>query len=174
MASLAAEPGPRLALSRRADHVEHGACWLRLLAAPVDKAGGKLWTGTADAARSVPQAVHRPVLHAVHDTTVSAYAYRAELAGFVDAPTCAPDPVLRQELDLPASWWASLRTDLERLAAAPTDRVAVRQEWIDRAVPRFTGGPAPQITEWATAHGDPHLANLTADRPTISPQCGPR
>ncbi|MFH8407183.1 phosphotransferase [Streptomyces sp. NPDC018019] len=32
---------------------------------------------------------------------------------------------------------------------------------------RFTGAPAPQITEWATAHGDLHFANLTADGPVI-------
>ncbi|MFH8591615.1 phosphotransferase [Streptomyces rimosus] len=154
-------------LSRRAEHPEHGACWLRLLAAPADKADGKLWTGTADAARSVPHAVRRPVLHGLHDATDTAYAYRAELTSFIDSPACSPDPVLRQELDLPASWWTSLRTDLARLAAVPTDRVAVRQEWIDRSVPRFTGAPAPQVTEWATAHGDLHLANLTADGPVI-------
>ncbi len=154
-------------ISRRAEHPEHGACWLRLLAAPADRAGGKLWTGTADAARSVPRAVHRPVLYAVHDATDSAHAYRAELTVFVDSPICSPDPVLRRELDLPARWWTSLRTDLEQLAAVPTDRVAVRQEWIDRAVPRFTGAPAPQITEWGTAHGDLHFANLTSSGPVI-------
>lgn len=173
-AALGASPHGPLAwgwhgrtLSRRARHPEHGACWLRLLAAPSDKADGKLWTGTADAARSVPQAVHRPALYAVHDTTDSTYAYRAELTGFVDSPICSPDPVLRQELVLSASWWSSLRTDLARLATVRADRVAVRQEWIDRAVPRFTGAPAPQITEWVTAHGDLHFANLSADGPMI-------
>ncbi|WP_030665807.1 hypothetical protein, partial [Streptomyces rimosus] len=154
-------------LSRRADHTERGACWLRRLAAPADKAGGKFWTGTADAARSVPLAVRRPELHGLHDHSDGTYAYRTELTGFVDSPPCSPDPVLRQELDLPASWWASLLTDLGQLGAVPTDRVAVRQEWIDRAVSRFTGAPAPQVTEWVTAHGDLHFANLTTDGPTI-------
>ncbi|OKI06325.1 hypothetical protein A6A06_37420 [Streptomyces sp. CB02923] len=154
-------------LSRRADHSEHGACWLRLLAAPADQAGGKLWTGTADAARSVPRAVHRPELHGLHDHSDGPYAYRAELTSYVDAPICAPSPVIRQELALASTWWPTLRTNLAHLAAVRTDRVAVRQEWIDRSVPRFTGAPAPQITEWATAHGDLHFANLTTSGPVI-------
>jgi hypothetical protein len=51
---------------------------------------------------------------------------------------------------------------LEKVAAATTDRVAVRQEYIDRAVPAFLGIPAPPVTHWATVHGDLHWANLTA------------
>ncbi|MET8247789.1 phosphotransferase [Streptomyces sp. NPDC005202] len=39
--------------------------------------------------------------------------------------------------------------------------MAVRQEWVDRSVPRFLGMPSPRITDWATAHGDLHPANLT-------------
>ncbi|WP_329347330.1 aminoglycoside phosphotransferase family protein [Streptomyces sp. NBC_01261] len=52
------------------------------------------------------------------------------------------------------------------IAATPTDRTAVRQEYIARAVPQCTGLPAPQITEWTCVHGDFHAANLTA-RATI-------
>ncbi|MFF3275916.1 phosphotransferase [Streptomyces chrestomyceticus] len=154
-------------LSRRADHPEHGACWLRLLAAPADQAGGKLWTGTADAAHSVPHAVHRPELHGLHDHSDGTNAYRAELTSYVSSPACAPSPVLRRELALTTPWWSSLRTSLKHLAATRTGRVAVRQEWADRAVPRFAGVPAPQVTEWVTVHGDLHFANLTLDGPVL-------
>ena len=154
-------------LSRRAEHPEHGASWLRLVAAPVDKAGGKLWEGTAMASESVPAAVHRPALYGLHDEADDQFAYRAELTGFVDSPVCSADPVLREELELPAAWWASLRGDLELLATARTDRVAVRQEYADRAVPKFTGHPAPQVSEWVTVHGDLHFANLILDGPVL-------
>ncbi|MEV4451768.1 MULTISPECIES: hypothetical protein [Streptomyces] len=51
--------------------------------------------------------------------------------------------------------------NLSAIAATPTGRTAVRQEWISRAFPEYTGHPAPQITQWACAHGDFHAANLT-------------
>ncbi|MFC8127112.1 hypothetical protein ACFUPX_16275, partial [Streptomyces sp. NPDC057302] len=37
----------------------------------------------------------------------------------------------------------------------------VDEEWISRAVPQFTGHPAPKITDWACVGGDFHAANLT-------------
>ncbi|RLL66524.1 phosphotransferase [Streptomyces sp. Z26] len=154
-------------LSRAAEHPQHGACWLRLSAAPAEQAGGKLWEGTAAATEAVPASVHKPVLYGVYDKTDGAYAYRTELTAFVDSPTCSASPVLREELNLPDTWWARLRTDLAQLATARTDRVAVRQEYADRAVPRFTGHPAPQVTEWVTVHGDLHFANLTVDGPVL-------
>ncbi|TJZ98420.1 hypothetical protein [Actinacidiphila oryziradicis] len=153
-------------LGRRADHPAHGTCWLRLLSAPKDKATGKIWDGTLAAANVFP-GVHKPPLHAVRDHTTDGTAYRAELTGYIDAPVCSPDPVLRHHLVLPETWWKSLRTDLDTIAATPTDRIAVRQQWIDRAVPQFLGVPAPQVTEWATGHGDLHWANLTETGPVL-------
>ncbi|HLL32734.1 MAG TPA: hypothetical protein VK545_02315, partial [Streptomyces sp.] len=147
-------------LASRATHPQHGACWLRLLAAPAAKVGGKLWEGTA-AAAVFDGRVHKPALHTVHDHIENGTAYRAELTEFIDAPACSPGPVIRTPLDLPDVWWKDLRADLETIASVTTDRIAVRQQWIDRAVPQFTGRPAPRITTWATAHGDLHLANIT-------------
>lgn len=103
----------------------------------------------------------------MHEETDAGCAYRAELTDFVDSPVCSPGPVLREDLELPDAWWASLRADLDRLATARTDRVAVRQEYADRSVPRFTGHPAPQVTEWVTVHGDLHFANLTRSGPVL-------
>ncbi|MFI0716491.1 phosphotransferase [Streptomyces inhibens] len=64
-------------------------------------------------------------------------------------------------------WWKSLRTVLETIAATPTERVAVRRRWIDRALPQHAGVPAPSDIDWATAHGDCHFANLTTAGPTL-------
>jgi hypothetical protein len=148
-------------LGRHATHRLHGACWLRLQAAPTGKEGGKHWEGQEHAAHLFPT-VRKPTLHAIRDATIDGYAYRAELFERVDDPVLCPDgPVLRHELDLPDVWFKRLREDLDTIAATATGRAALRQEWIDRAVPQFTGRPAPQITDWTCAHGDLHLANIT-------------
>lgn len=147
-------------LSHRADHPDYGACWLRLLSMPERKAGGKLWEGTQRAHAAFP-AVRKPALHALHDHDGGGYAYRAELTAFIDEPVLSPDPVVRHELDLSGAWFATIRTTLSTIAATPTDRTAVRQEWISRAVPEYTGQSAPQIQHWECAHGDFHAANLT-------------
>ncbi|MFI1018150.1 hypothetical protein [Streptomyces sp. NPDC020965] len=147
-------------LGRRADHPLHGACWLRLHLAPDGTEGGKLWEGTEQAAHLFT-AVRKPALHAIRDTATAEYAYRAELTQYIHEPALSPEPVLRAEVDLHDSWFTAIRADLETIAATPTERTSVRQQWIDRAVPTFTGRPAPQITDWTCAHGDFHLANIT-------------
>jgi hypothetical protein len=155
-------------LSSPARHPDYGPCWLRLAAAPAGQAHGKTWDGTRDAQKAFGAAVRRPALHAVHDHSLGGRAYRAELSRLVPDPVLAPEPVLRTEPDLPGTWWKSLRASIDAVAAVSTSRVAVRQEWADRAVPEFLGIPAPQITRWATAHGDLHPANLTAgDEPWL-------
>lgn len=154
-------------LGQPAHHPLHGPCWLRLTCTPADKTGGKLWEGTQDAAAAFPT-VNKPALYAVYDGTVrDKLAWRAELTQHVDTPVCSPEPVLSHELDLPGSWWSSLRADLETIATTATDRVAVRRQWIDRAVPAHTGRPAPVIEHWQTAHGDCHFANLTTSGPVL-------
>ncbi|MFE2159906.1 hypothetical protein ACFW9M_19070 [Streptomyces lydicus] len=148
-------------------HPEYGACWLRLISAPAEYASGKLWEGNAQAAATFPS-VRKPALHGVYDGAVrDGLAYRAELTSYIDTPVCAPEPVLTGELERPETWWKSLRTDLETIAATTTERVAVRRQWIDRALPQYTGVPAPEEIAWATAHGDCHFANLTTTGPTL-------
>ncbi|WP_406359188.1 phosphotransferase [Streptomyces sp. NBC_01635] len=62
------------------------------------------------------------------------------------------------------AWWSDLRTTLACLSAVRTDRTAVRQAYLDRAMPKylaFLGGPVPTMPPaWSTAHGDLHWANL--------------
>ncbi|MET9365827.1 hypothetical protein ABZX93_33630 [Streptomyces sp. NPDC006632] len=153
-------------LGRQTIHPEHGTCWLRLLSAPTEKAGGKLWEGTELAALMFP-AVRKPQLLGVHDWTDTVHGYRAELTQFIEEPVLSTDPVLRQEIELSTTWFTAVRETLTTVAAARTDRLAVRQEWIDRAVPQFTGRPAPRVEFWECAHGDFHAANITTGATTL-------
>ncbi|MEV4226728.1 phosphotransferase [Streptomyces bobili] len=154
-------------LSSRVQHPDRGVCWLRLLSAPEDKASGKIWEGNGQAAALFDRHVRKPLLYDSSDTSSDGHAYRAELHQYVAEPAVSPSPVLHTDPDPPVSWWDSLRADLDYVSKAPTDRVAVRQEWVDRSVPRFLGIPGPRITDWTTAHGDLHSANLTNTTPYL-------
>ncbi|MFB7776223.1 hypothetical protein [Streptomyces bauhiniae] len=136
--------------------------WLRLTSAPADTAGGKLWEGAAAAERALGDlGGRRPALLGLHDTTEDGTAYRAELSARLDVPVLSATPDLHQDLDLPAGWWTDLGAALAAVAATPTDRVAVRTQYMDRAIPQFVGIPAPAAPHWTTAHADLHWANLT-------------
>ncbi|MFC9682225.1 hypothetical protein [Streptomyces sp. NPDC056948] len=63
---------------------------------------------------------------------------------------------------MPDSWWTDLAAVLDKVSVAGTDRVAVRQQYMDRAIPEFVGIPAPAAPCWTTAHGDLHWVNRTA------------
>lgn len=137
--------------------------WLRLVSAPEANASGKLWDGATDAQHAFGDLDgHRPALLGVHDAFDDGTAYRAELSARVDQPVLSDDPVLQRNLQLPGSWWTSLAEVLGKVSATVTDRVAIRQEYMDRAIPEFVGIPAPAVTCWTTAHADLHWANLTS------------
>ncbi|WP_411140073.1 phosphotransferase family protein [Streptomyces sp. x-80] len=155
-------------LSGRVHSPTYGLAWLRLTSTPEEKATGKIWEGNQKAAELFGGHVTMPALHATVDENKDGYAYRAELSQFIPEPICSPSPVLMPDTPAPrAPWWESLRTDLAYVVKTPTDRIAVRQEWVDRCVPRFLGMPAPQIAEWETAHGDLQPANLTNGTPYL-------
>ncbi|MEU6098428.1 phosphotransferase [Streptomyces sp. NPDC047079] len=154
-------------LSSHVAHPNRGACWLRLLSAPQDKAAGKIWEGNRQAAALFDGRIHKPLLYDTKKSGNDGYTYRAELHQYIAEPITSSSPVLRTDLDPPTEWWDSLRTDLEHVNSVSTDRVAVRQEWVDRTVPRFLDMPGPRITGWMTAHGDLHTANLTSTTPYL-------
>ncbi|MFD9465488.1 hypothetical protein [Streptomyces sp. NPDC060027] len=104
----------------------------------------------------------RPALLGMYEAVGDATAYRAELSERVDQPVLSDDPILQRDLQLPASWWTELTEALEKVSAAGTDRVAVREQYMTRAIPEFLGIPAPAVAFWTTAHGDLHGANLTS------------
>ncbi|MEU7643390.1 hypothetical protein [Streptomyces huasconensis] len=95
----------------------------------------------------------------VANWTADHHHYRAELyehAGSAVSPT----PVLASLPELPNYWWGELLDSLNALSAVRTERIAVREDYIRRAVPQFTGHSVNAI-EWRTAHGDVHWSNVT-------------
>lgn len=144
----------------------HGTGWLRVVAEHPDRAHGKLWDGPKTAQELLPPAIPRPVLHEVHDWQAAGWAYRAELYQHTDATVISRSPVLEDNPALPETWWTDLRTALDTLAEASTERIAVREEYIRRAVPEYTGCDVGPI-EWSTAHGDFHWSNLAGPDLTI-------
>ncbi|MFF4583359.1 hypothetical protein ACFY15_34055 [Streptomyces sp. NPDC001373] len=66
---------------RRADR-----WWLRVVSAPADKRGGRLWDRTAAADAALPRSVPRPRLYDVTEWTHGTTAYRAELSEYIAQP----------------------------------------------------------------------------------------
>lgn len=153
-------------LGRRGRHREYGDCWLRLDSAPAGRRPDTLWEGASAAWHALP-GVPQPRLYAVDESRADHMLYHAELAAYLSSEVCFGVPVLRDPLDLPDSWWASLRASLTTISAARTDRPTLRREWLDRAFPRFLGLPAPRHVEFTTAHGDLHWSNLTRQGPVL-------
>ncbi|MEN8650976.1 hypothetical protein ABCR94_10120 [Streptomyces sp. 21So2-11] len=146
-----------------------GPVWLRLVCMPAEEVGGKLWEGPEAAQKAMPDSVPRPHLLRVSDWTEGTYAYRAELSErIVHNPVTTDGPTLRAAPDLSAGWWGDLRSALAQVAAVQTDRVAVRQEYLDRAMPEYLAFTGTRINTtvpvWTASHGDLHWANLTAPR----------
>ncbi|WP_234430754.1 hypothetical protein [Streptomyces sp. NRRL F-4489] len=137
-----------------------GPAWLRLVSESAGRSGGKLWEGPKEAERALPPTLPRPRLTDLRDWSADGWDYRAELYQLVAAPPVSPSPVVRHGADLPDAWWHNLRQALDHLAPVATSRQAVREQYIRRRVPEFTGIIPGEIT-WATAHGDLHWANLS-------------
>ncbi|MFI2764868.1 hypothetical protein ACH5A3_39565 [Streptomyces echinatus] len=143
--------------------VDGTPAWLRLVSQSEARATGKLWEGAWEAQRMLGDLDgRRPTLIGLHDVAEDGVAYRAELSVRVEEPVLSDDPILRQDLPLSDQWWADLAQTLQKLAAASTDRIAVRQQYMERVIPQFVGIPAPQAASWSTAHGDLHWANLVS------------
>ncbi|MBO2465999.1 phosphotransferase [Actinomadura violacea] len=150
----------------------HGSAWLRVLEAPEGKAGGKLWTGTQEAAATLPTELPRPRLLNSTDWAREGYAYRAELSTYIAAPVCSPSPDLTEHITLPDAWWARLQRATSAVATTPAPHNRPRvitQDYIHRTIPRYLGnvGIDTTVRRWTLAHGDLHWANLTSPELTI-------
>ncbi|MEU9456744.1 hypothetical protein [Streptomyces sp. NPDC048277] len=134
------------------------AVWLRLASTPEDKAVGRR-SGCADPFGALDG--RRPALLGVHDAFDDGTAYQAELSVRVDEPVLSGDPALQHGLRLPDSWWNDLAGTLAKVTAVDKDCVAVRQQYMEWAIPEFVGIPAPVVSHWTAAHADVRWANLT-------------
>ncbi|OEJ22507.1 hypothetical protein [Streptomyces subrutilus] len=139
-----------------------GPHWLRMVCAEAGTEGGTLWNGPSTS-RALPASVPRPDLFRTRDWTTGAYAYRAELYALAPDPMVSPCPILGADPGLPETWWKEMVAALDALADVPppTDREAVREEYLRRVIPQFTGHQADAAITWSTAHGDLHYGNIT-------------
>lgn len=138
-----------------------GPHWLRVVCAKAGTEGDTLWDGPSTS-RTLPTSVPRPDLLRIRDWTTQTYAYRAELYSFAPDPIVSRRPVLDEDPELPETWWKEMTAALEALANVPppTDREAVREKYLRRVIPEFTGHHVDAVT-WTTAHGDLHYGNIT-------------
>ncbi|MFE7615264.1 hypothetical protein [Streptomyces sp. NPDC057496] len=137
--------------------------WLRLLSIPADRTPS--WDGPQAAEAAVPETVPRPRLHEVHMWRDDSFAYRAEVYDRVDCQPLSDGALLGYAPDLPDAWWSALRQSLDTVAAVETDRVAIRQERLHWALPKFLEAEVEtEVPSWSTAHADIQWSNI----------CGPK
>ncbi|UZJ31690.1 hypothetical protein [Streptomyces endophytica] len=97
----------------------------------------------------------------IQEGSADGWVYRAELYEYVATPPVSRSPVLQHSVELSGAWWHNLHQALDLLSHVPTSREAVREQYIHRRVPEFTGITPGEIA-WTTGHGDLHWANLTS------------
>ncbi|WP_283132945.1 hypothetical protein [Rhizohabitans arisaemae] len=142
-----------------------GASWLRLACHPLDQADLTFFNGNLDAETAIPPSVPRLRLLGWHDWAEAPFRYRAELYERAASRPIADNPVLRDALDVPSSWWNDVRAALAAVEQVPTRRFTVHQHWLGYIMPRHLGaGVDTRVSAWSTAHGDFHFANV----------CGPQ
>lgn len=139
----------------------HGDCWLRVSWSHSYWATGEFWTGNQDARAIVgvpkPTMVGKP-----YDWTEPEHTCRAELMSLVTDRACSTTEVLTTDIDQPDSWWSDLRTALDQLSTHRTERGDRDQRMVTRRLTAFFGCDIdPEVSAWATAHGDLQWTNLT-------------
>jgi hypothetical protein len=141
-----------------------GPAWLRVACAMDGQAIATFWNGSIEAEKSMPRSIPRPRLRCWRDWHDQQWQYRAELyERVVDRPVALAS-VLATAPDLPPQWWQAVRTTLAAIAAVPTHRFTIRQQFLDHAMPALLGTPVVTTPPcpWTTAHGDFHFANICA------------
>lgn len=137
--------------------------WLRLASVLKGQIVPTFWEGAVQAQKAIPAAVPRPRLRDSRNWSHETWEYRAELYDRLAGRSISQTAALTTAADLPPRWWAALRSALADVAAVPTDRRTIEQQYLDWAMPKFLGRPLDTETRsWVTAHGDLHWANLYA------------
>ncbi|MFJ5101875.1 hypothetical protein [Streptomyces sp. NPDC088554] len=145
-----------------------GGRWLRLSALPEDKAAEASWDGPEVAQKVLSNRVPRPRLHLVHTWLAAGYAYRAEVYDRLQSPPLSRTALPPADLQLPDAWWTSLSDALAAVKEVRTDRVAIRQQRLHWALPRFLEVDInTEVPEWNTAHADIQWSNLVGPELSI-------
>jgi Phosphotransferase enzyme family len=141
-----------------------GMAWLRVSCAPADEVVALYWNGNMDAETRLPRSVPRPRLQDLRDWNEQRWTYRAELFEHVALRPVADSPAVAFAPELPRRWWEALRRVLDDVAAVTTDRIGMQQGFLDWVMPRYLGASVETVapSQWTTAHGDFHYANLCA------------
>jgi hypothetical protein len=136
--------------------------WLRLASAPADVWERRDRQGSEDAMRVISDAVPRPRLHRVTNWVQADHGYRAELYERIEQQPLSQGPMLDKSPELAPDWWDQLRGALTSLSMVHTTRVAIRQERLDWALPKFLEVPGidTKAPAWSTAHADIQWSNL--------------
>jgi hypothetical protein len=138
-----------------------GIWWLRVHFMDRREEPGRQWNGVLES-REIP-GVNKPQVRDSYDWQTATHRWRAELLSYVDSQVCSATPELRTTLDLPESWYRTLRSSLDALAAYETGRINTRQDLISRRINEAYSAPVDTTVKiWTTVHGDIHWANLTA------------
>lgn len=142
--------------------------WLRVTFEHFDWAYGKFWTGNVDA--NALTGIPKPRVLRWYEWDEENGRNRAELMTYVDEAACSPTAEARTFPGvLTPSWWASLRSSLDRVAMHRTDRVVRGRDEVEGTLRTFFGDWAPSSASvrWATCHGDLHWANVTMRTPVL-------
>lgn len=137
-------------------------CWLRATGERREWAYGDAWSGLKDA-DSLPAGVPRPRLLGQVEWDEDNIGILVQLMTLAPGRPCSDTPELREEIDLPDSWWTDLRGALSALAGADAaKREALIWDEISGSLRIMFGDwvdpvPMPLVA----AHKDLHWANLT-------------
>jgi hypothetical protein len=149
---------PSLGARVRAGSAEY---WLRVVAEQEQWADGDFWTGNTDA--NTIGCVPKPRVLRAWEWAEGSVRMRAELMTLAEGLQCSSTPELRIPVELPGTWWRTLRQSLWTLAVVPTSRTYLTGNEVERRLRVFFGDRAdPTVSKWATAHTDLHWANLIA------------
>ncbi len=144
--------------------------WLRLLCLPAERWAKNNWRASLEADEQLPAAVPRPRIHRCDGWLGDAWGFRSELYERVKHEVISAGPLLLDgDPELPDSWWMRLRTSLATVSTVRTERLTMRPERLEWALPKFLDAPDlnTRVPAWDTAHGDLHWANLTGPELTL-------
>ncbi|MFE7462607.1 hypothetical protein ACFU6R_00690 [Streptomyces sp. NPDC057499] len=135
--------------------------WLKVAAIPSEKAAGAGWDGSEHAQQAMSSDVPRPRFRGSFQWAADGYTYRADVHDQIKDRPISSGPLPPPGLTLPDAWWTALRTALDAIKAAATNRTAIKQERLHWALPRFLGVPVnTEVPEWSTIHADIQWSNL--------------